>query len=435
MRISWKITLASLAVAVVSGGCSHGSSIAPVPGGAAPGGSLAQSVHGSAATPDRRAGTPNHVLTWLILGEAGGPNLNPQQVVQWVDYTMTKQSFSQIAHSLGMKTIMYTDPNRTGPGDLMHTNDETTYAHNCKGNRIQVIGKDKQLMNVYSSHLWKLWPQAVQTMMGWGGGGVYDYIFEDTADSVDGIKLSSMPCNFQQQGWTNNTNTLDSNLGYGIIYNGLSHVPSGTSSPAPAIGLNPTSKGGMAEDCFVGRTPTGYHYAPNWLGMENTELQMQAQNSIFICHGDAYVQASSNDALRTYFYASFLLSYDVNSSIVNTEFLTPSQVTVMPEVQLVPESPLVPTPQSIDGLQQPSGVYGREYASCYLTGQLIGACAVAVNPNNPGKGPPLAYPWPGKYTHTMTMSGAGVYDGGTVGTNGPAPPANMAGGTAVIAFP
>jgi hypothetical protein len=169
--------------------------------------------------------------------------------------------------------------------------------------------------------------------------------------------------------------------------------------------------------------------------MENTELTMLAEGRTFICHGDAHVQASSNDALRTYFFASFLLTYDVASSVVNTEFLTPSQVTIMPETQLVAEQPLVPTPSSIDALAQPGGVYGREYATCYLAGASIGPCAVAVNPNNPKAVPPLPFPWPGKYTHTMTMNGAGAYDGGTVRTNGPAPPANMKGGTAVIAFP
>ena len=35
----------------------------------------------------------------------------------------------------------------------------------------------------------------------------------------------------------------------------------------------------------------------------------------------------------------------------------------------------------------------------------------------------------------LTMSGPGVYDGGIVTITGPPPPADMAGGTAVIAFP
>jgi len=424
MRISALCASLFVVLGTLTSGCSHVTPVAPT---------FAQ--QGDSQLNVRRRAVPIHVLTWLILDAPGGPSIDPSKVVQWVDYTMTKQPTSKIAHSLGMKTILYTDPNRTGSGDLMHTNDESTYAHDCSNNRIQVIGKNKQLMNVYSSHLWQLWPKAVQQMISWDGGGVYDYIFEDTADSVVGVKLSAMPCNFKQTRWTNETNDLDSNLGYPIIYNGLAHVPPGTASPAPAIGLNPTADGGMGEDCYVGRTPTGYHYAPNWLAMENTELRMLAQGRVFICHGDAYVQASSNDALRTYFFASFLLSYDVASSVVNTEFLTPSQVTVMPETLLVPERPLVPTPSSIDALAQPGGVYGREYATCYLAGASIGACAVAVNPNNPKSGPALPFPWPGKYTHTMTMNGGGAYDGGTVGINGPAPPAKMTGGTALIAFP
>ena len=434
MRILTVCASSFIIVAFVASGCSH---VSPTTSESSMTGAIIpQTQQGRAQQRDRRSGTaPNHVLTWLILDEAGGPNLDPSQVVQWVDYTMTKQPTSKKAHSLGMKTIMYSDPNRTSPGDLMHTNDENTYAHDCNGNRITVLGKNKQLMNPYSQKLWSLWPWAVSQMISWDGGGIYDYIFEDTADSVNGLNLSAMPCHFDQGGWTQQTNNLDSNLGYPIIYNGLAHVPPGTETPAPAIGINPTSNGGMAEDCYVGRTPTGYHYAPNWLAMENTEIAMQAQGRLFVCHGDAYVNAASNDPLRTYFYASYLLTYDLGSTIVNTEFLTPSGVTVMPEAELVPEQPLVQTPSDISGLLLSGGLYGREYASCYLLGAPIGACAIAVNPNNPGKGQPLAFPWPGKYTHTLTMSGGGAYDGGTVATNGPAPPANMAGGTAVIAFP
>ena len=377
----------------------------------------------------------NHVLTWLIIGSPGGTTkVKPDQVVQWVDYTMTKQADSVIAHALGMKTIFYTDPNRVAKNDLMYTNDETTFAHDCAGNRITVLTKDKFLMDVHSHHLWSLWPWATTVMMGWGGGGIYDYVFEDTADSISSLKLSGIPCNFDQTDWTNNTGKLDSHLGYSIIYNGLSHIPQGTSSPAPAFGLNPTAFGGMAEDCYVGRTSSGYHYSPNWMGMENTEIGMQQTGKLFVCHGDAYAQAATSKALRTYFYASVLLTYDPATTIVNTEFLTPSGVTVMPEAQLVPQSPLVPTPATIDGLIQPSGVYGREYATCSLAGTAIGACAVAVNPNKPTT-KSLAFPWPTKYHHTLTMSGGGVYDGGTVGIAGPAPSADMAGGTAVIAFP
>ena len=438
MRIRSAVLSLFAAFAIEGAGCAHGGSVAPSVGGGAAGVSApgqmptAFQLGGSRGHPST---SMNHVHTWLIIGSAGGTSkVTPDQVVQWVDYTMTKQADSLIAHALGMKTIFYTDPNRVSKNDLMYTKDESTFAHDCNGKRITVLTKDKFLMDVHSKHVWSLWPWATTTMMGWGGGGVYDYVFEDTADSVDALKLSSIPCNFDQTDWTNNTNTMDNDLGYSIIYNGLSHVPRGTESPAPAFYLNPTAFGGMAEDCYVGRSPSGYHYSTNWMGMENTEIGMQQTGKLFVCHGDAYTDAKTSGALRTYFYASVLLTYDPNTTIVNTEFLTPSGVTVMPEAQLVPLSPLVATPTTIDGLIQSSGVYGREYGDCYLAGSDIGPCAVAVNSDKPTN-QTLAFPWPTKYHHTLKMMGKGAYDGGTVSIAGPAPPANMAGGTAVIVFP
>jgi hypothetical protein len=268
----------------------------------------------------------------------------------------------------------------------------------------------------------------------WGGGSDYDYTFEDSADEVNAQRLSAMPCNFNQTQWTAQINQMDSQFPYPIFYNGLGLIPAGQSSPGPEIGLNATTQGGMSEDCFVGRTPSGDFFAPHWNASENTEIQMHEAGKLFVCHSTDYVDASSHMTLRNYFYASVLLTYDLGSTIVTTEFLTPSGVTIMPEFQLVPESPVIQTPSDISGLKEASGVYGREYNVCYLAGTSIGPCAVAVNPNNPKQGHPLAFPWPGKYHHTLEMQGYGVYDGGTVDANGAAPPSTMAGGTGVIVF-
>ena len=417
--------------------CAHGgSAVTPTLGGTTAMGSQNGLTAGmTAPSGTRQNAAPDHVLTWQNIGMNGGESkIGPAKLAGMISYGFMDQPDSIIAHSLGIKTVIYTDPNRTGPGDIMHTNIEQTYAHNCHGSRIGVIGKDKQLMDVASQKLWNEWGPAVVTMISWNGGGIYDYIFEDTADSINNIK--SMPCHFDQRAWTKDTNGMDAALGMPIIYNGLSHIGNGSTQPAVEFQLNPTSQGGEAEECYVGRTPSGYHYAPYWSGMENTEIGMAAAGKVFDCTGTDTTQASTSAgiALRTYYYASFLLAYDLNRSVAETEFTTPSQVTVMPESQLVPEQPLVPTPSSIDGLMEPSGVYGREYAACYLRGALVGACAVVVNPNNPHDAP-LAFPWPTKYRHTLTMQGSGLYDGGSVGTNGPSPPAKMAGASAVIAFP
>ena len=60
-------------------------------------------------------------------------------------------------------------------------------------------------------------------------------------------------------------------------------------------------------------------------------------------------------------------------------------------------------------------------------------CAAVVTSNKLAISVP--FPFPGKYQHTMELSGSGVLDGGTVSFNGPAPPASMPARTAVIAFP
>jgi hypothetical protein len=191
----------------------------------------------------------------------------------------------------------------------------------------------------------------------------------------------------------------------------------------------------MSEDCYVGRTPSGYYYAPHWNATENTEIRMAQAGKYFICQANSYAQASASSGMRMYFYASFLMTYDRSDQLVQTNFSTPSQLHVMPEAQLVPESPLVSTPGDINRLRLSSGLFGREYASCYYAGRSIGACAVVVNPDKPKWSPPLAFPWPTKYHHTMTVSGPGVYDGGTASLTGPGPPAKVPGGTGLIVFP
>jgi hypothetical protein len=374
-----------------------------------------------------------HVYTWDAVGIPGGTyNITMAQAAPWLNYVMTSPALSPAAKAVGMTTVLYSDPNRQFPGDVMWTNDETTFAHDCNNNRISISGSNTWLMEPHSTHLWQLWPAYVALVKSWHAQ--YDYIFEDSADEVNPNRFSSMPCNFNQNDWTTATNNLDNALGSPIIYNGLGLINGQGTTPGPAFGLNPTAFGGMSEDCYVGRTPTGYFYYPHWAATENTEIQMALGQKFFICHADQWVDAASNTALRTYFYASFLLTYDRDAMAVDTQFQTPSGLGVMPEVQLVPTQAVQKLPADVSSLMTSSGVYGREWNACYIAGQSVGPCAVAVNPNNPAKGPARAFPWPTKYHHTLQMTGAGVLDGGTVSTTGAAPPATMPGGSAVIVF-
>jgi hypothetical protein len=375
-----------------------------------------------------------HVMTWD--SDDLGPDtmhVTPAQAAPYVQILLTVPQTGAAVEAAGIISALYTDPNRVAPGGPMYTSDESTFAHDCSNNRITVQDSPDYLMDVHSTHLWSLWPEEVQTFQGWGA--MFNYIFEDSADEIQTEKLSAQPCNFNQDDWTNQTNSMDNQLGYPIIYNGLGLIPQGTSSPGPSIGLNATTNGGMSEDCYSGRTPTGYYYQPHWSAEENTEIQMQEAGKLFICQSDWFVDAASSVPQRMYQLASFLMTYDRNSQYVKTEFQTPSALHVMPEAQLVPLNPSIATPSDISGLLLSSGLYGREYNDCYIDGNYVGPCATVVNPNNPKDSKPLAFPWPTKYKHTLVTSGEGWYDGGKVSATGPAPPALVPGATGLIVFP
>jgi hypothetical protein len=143
-------------------------------------------------------------------------------------------------------------------------------------------------------------------------------------------------------------------------------------------------------------------------------------------------EAKTSTIRRIYQYASFLLTYDPASSIISEKYTTPSNLAVFPEEGLVALDPLIPSPAKIGKLKVDVWTYGRQYASCYLWGVPIGACAAVVDADRPTASHP--FPWPGVYAHTLVLSGGGVLDGGIADPTGPAPPATMPGTSAVIAI-
>jgi len=305
---------------------------------------------------------------------------------------------------------------------------ESTFAHDCAGKRLWSLRyKNENLMNPASKDLLDLWQDEVHTVTaGWGGS--FDAIFDDVADWVGGA--TGVPCNFDQAAWTAATNAMIANLGAPVIYNGLSaRGPNYT--VGPAIGLNETTLGGMYEGCYSAAGPFPKPHGGNWTTIEDTEIQMARSHKLFVCEGLHTTDASSSIDLRAYMLASYLLTYDPATTALREHFLTPSGFEVFPEAKLVALNPLIPRPEYISGLLQPSGVYGREYAACYIAGHYVGGCAALVN-NDPTS--TKAFPWPGKYTRTLLLSGAGILDGGTISASGPSPPHIVPKLGAVIAF-
>jgi len=203
-----------------------------------------------------------------------------------------------------------------------------------------------------------------------------------------------------------------------IVYNGLGTPihPSPTRTP-PAFGLNATVAGGMAEDCYSRQpeaTPSKPDPAPvaahdsQWLDMEYLEMSMAAANKLFVCNaaGDHSPDADKRGALRLYVIASFLMTYDPDTSILDELFLPASGFPVFPESQIVALDPLAPEPAQISDLLV-GGVYVRQYASCSVKGNPVGACAMVVNPSVTATYP---FPLPDVYAGSLKLIGGGVLE-------------------------
>jgi len=226
-----------------------------------------------------------------------------------------------------------------------------------------------------------------------------------------------------------------------VIFNGLSVS---AKQPDERTLYNPANViGGQREDCYSGNNDFGHsgdfvfttqdHFygaaIDDWTQTENDELYAASVHKLFFCLSNATGSAASSSAMRTYVYASFLLTYDLHTSALWEKFSpsTAGGLGVYPETGLVPANPIVSAPASVASLAV-DGVYVREYRACFYRGTDMGPCATVVNPTS------IQHPFPfTKYHHTLILSGGGVLEGGQASFVGAAPPVTMSAGTAVVA--
>jgi len=365
---------------------------------------------------------PSHVLTadyfYSFYGRSAA------SYAPWVTWAEASVNTATTLASVGIKTMMYANPNRERPGDPLYTNDESTFAHDCNGVRVSSAGGvPPYLMDPTSPNLEVLYSNLISTTL---AQAHFDAIFEDNADDVYG--LSGLPCNYSAASWLAASQTQIQNLAQPVIYNALGVVSGNTVSPA--IALNQVSIGGMMESCYDSVFNPHQLFGLQWTIAENTEIQMAQQHKLFFCYANDTVAASASTNLRTFVDASFLLTYDLNTSVLWEYFSTGSGFHVEPESELVATAPLSSAPPDITYLRTSTGVYGREYGACFLAGQPVGPCAVVVNPDNSA---PHAFPY-SAYQHTLQLTGGGILDGATISTAGPPPPTSVAPMGAAIVF-
>jgi hypothetical protein len=383
------------------------------------------------ATPTPGPIAQKHVVTADYLGSPyGTTSITWSAAAPYLNWAQVTWQNANAVSAAGIKTQYYADPNNSAnDGDQMYTSDETTFAHDCNGNRISWPYDAVTLyqMNIGSSSTQTLFKQIVSNAMSLGH---FDAVWEDEAGPLTGYTLPALPCNYTDSTWLSYGQALNQVSPLPVIFNGLSALNG--EQPSLSLGLLSSSNtiGGNYEHCYSDGTTakmTGWL----WQAIENTELQVAAQNKLFECQLRNPNSAATQTDARIYALASFFLTYNPATSILWEQFATPSGFHVLPESQFVLLAPKVTAPANVSGLQQSGGAYGREYAQCFYAGAFVGPCAVAINPD-PASAHPFPFP---QYTHSLVLTGSGVLDGGSVSTTGPAPALSLPAGEAAIVFP
>jgi hypothetical protein len=312
-------------------------------------------------------------------------------------------------------------------------------AKDCSGNILHNGAGD--YVDVTQAGWFTFWSTDVENEYSRVSPSAWTAVFAD--DSGAPHFKGTIPCGTTVSSFTDGIYNLLSSTLRPVIFNGLS-VTAKQPEERTLYGV-PNVIGGMREDCYGGNGGFGFsgdfvmttaqHFygaaTDEWTQAENDQLYAASQRKLFFCLSNATDSAASSIGARTYIYASFLLTYDAATSALFEEFSpsTGGGLGVYPETGLVPTEPLIAAPSSVSSLAV-GGVYAREYNACFYRGAYKGPCAVVVNPTNSSQ----AYPFGSKYNHTLTLSGGGVLEGGTVSTSGPPPPSSLGGASALIAF-
>lgn len=391
------------------------------------------------------AGTPTpspgpiattHLMTADILyGYGGTPtSTSLSSVVPYVTWVQTDPSYAAQIRATGIKVDVYTNFWRNYTSDnpnVGYTDLEPGGAHaaaeatDCSGSAIYdaSYGGGYEADARTSAALGHAQTVADYRLNEFGAN--YDALFSDDSGSVWGITL---PCGYAQSAYDSAVNAVHSSLAVPIWVNALGAAP----NPADAVDLTQPGNvlGAMCEICYAGNSSNGDYIqtGTSWQNVENAEIAMVAQRKIFWDYARATGDPSSETALRTYVYASLLLSYDPSYAMLQEAFQSSSGFPVMPETGLVALNP-TSTASSVAGYQASGGAYFREFGACYYRGSFVANCAVAVNSAS------VSVPVPStSYQHSLVLTGGGVLDGGSASFNGPAI-TQLAPGTAAILFP
>ena len=364
-----------------------------------------------------------------------------QSVAAIVTWAFADPRVAGDARRAGIRTIAYLDPSiQYDPkGDVapLVSDDETTYLRACDGSRarVQLGDLDGYLMNLgapgYRARLASYVSRDVRPQ--------YDALFaDDVFAATDTFEhVVAAPCGRSFAAEREATFGAWKAAGMPIVFNGLGLAPDDgrVSDHAVAALDGPNVTGGMYEMCLTAFDPHTDHTLGQrrvdgaWRSVQNSHLAAIAHRKSFFCFAESPLDGASAAGIgdRTYTYASFLLAYEPNYSVLQEALRSaPSGVPVYPETSVVALAPRETASGDIETLRR-GGAYVREFARCYVARAPVGPCAAVVNPASNGSVP---WPLPG-YRSALAFTGGSIADGGHVRFAAPVP-AVLAPATAAI---
>ncbi len=293
---------------------------------------------------------PRHIQTadyWA--GYSGTKTVSPESAATALSWVETDAPGSARISRFGVKTIMYTNPNRVMPGQsILYTPDESDdrYARTCGGQAARGESGHRGILltNPRSESLANAWRKSVDAH---ARGGHFDAIFAD--DAVGAASSQDVPCGYDLDDWVSAEQQLFRKLNLPVIYNGLNDFSN--HGIAREIQLNGVAAGGMMEECYAERRGDHRVGGWKWIATEATELQMAHDRKYFFCYGRDTSPAQSAYDSRLYTYASVLLTYDPRTTVLWEYYKTPSNGHVMPESQVVAFDPVRPNVTRINDLR------------------------------------------------------------------------------------
>lgn len=386
--------------------------------------------------PAAAGNVPAHVQTFAYLyGYAGAPESVPLSAVRpYVDWTQTDSSHAPALRSAGIKVQIYTDfwRNYSSDNPAVGYNDikpggahAVAAAKTCSGSVIYAprYGGGYEADPRSDAALGH-----AQVVIGYRQkqyGSQYDAVF---ADDTGTFSDNPLPCNYSHASIAAAINGVDRSVGVPMFVNTLG----AEADPVQQTDFAQASNvlGAMCEECYASYNSAKVDVVQTgraWKRVENAEIAMVGMRKIFWDYARAIGNPADETALRTYVYASFLLTYDPQYTMFQEAFKSKYTFPVMPETGLVPMNPLS-SETDVDRYGRTGGAYMREFGNCYYRGVNEGPCAVTVNPGN------STVPVPSSaYAHSMALAGAGVLEGGSASFDAPAP-RSLAPGAAAILF-